>query len=348
MSVMITDVVSHKLAGLPRMADMWARALNPSSASFSRQSSQSVGRIEFSPCSDVSFKKPIATFLVNGEPIWITGAHLDGIDASNLLLFPAQGFDHSYFTHVMCELFQVPTTAVSRDSPERVEVSGDKRLLAGILWKDEFLGLEIEIAISLAQSAGARSLTSHMMPSDRHAQPKSMIVSAAIILFQSELRMSELSTIKVGDIVLAEFGARNKNTFISSDAFTGRHAVFVKIGETSMTLSTFHAPHDETNTDEADVSGHAAFAADESVAPTMDDWDGQRILPTVRLECVLPSVPMALDDFCGLQRGHVISIPVTVSQASVEIHLGGRPIGRGQLITVGEQLAVRILDTYLG
>lgn len=347
MSVMITDVVSTKLVGLPRMAEMWARALNPSSASLGRQPSRSVGRVEFSPRPDISFKKPMATFLVNGEAVWVTGAHLDEIDASDLLLLPAQGFDHSYFTHVLCELFQVPTTAVSRYLPERGGVSGDKHLLAGILWKDEVLSLEIEIAISLAQSAGARSLMQHMTSPYRHMLPQSMIVSAAIILFQSELRMSELSTIKAGDIVLSEVGARNKNTFISSDALTGRYAIFVKIGDTSMTLSTFHAPYDEPNTDEARGSVCAALGADEPIAPAANDWDGRRVLPTVRLECVLPSVPMALDDLCRLQSGHVILIPVTVSQASVEIHLGGRPIGRGQLITVGEQLAVRILDTYL-
>ena len=347
MSAMNTDLASHKLVGLPNMHQLWARALNPTSGSLGERPDVAVGRIEFLPFSEITFNKPIATFVVNGTPIWIAGARLDGIDASDLLLLPKQGFDNNYFIHVVCELFQVSATVVSRELLEIDQVLEDQRLLAGILWKDEFLGLEIEMVISLAHRVGARSLTAYMMPSERCEQRLSIIVPAAIVLFQSELRISELSTIKTGDVVISEGGARNKNTFLSSDALVGRHAVFVTIGDTSMTLSTFHAPHDVPSPDETDRFADTEFAAEESVALTTDDLDGKRILPTVRLECVLPSVPIALNDLCQLQRGHVISIPVTVSQASVEIHLGGRTIARGQLITVGEQLAVRIIDSYL-
>ncbi len=60
----------------------------------------------------------------------------------------------------------------------------------------------------------------------------------------------------------------------------------------------------------------------------------------VRLEVDTIMLPLA--ELSGLNTGYVIELPIPLSQASIRLTIHGQTIGFGELVAVGEHLAVRI------
>lgn len=85
---------------------------------------------------------------------------------------------------------------------------------------------------------------------------------------------------------------------------------------------------------------------DESVGVSADV-----VMDTETLESLLLEIRFdvgeqrcALSELQSIQPGHVFRLEVPVETAPVQLRIGGRLVGRGQLVAVGDQLGVRLVE----
>jgi type III secretion protein Q len=62
----------------------------------------------------------------------------------------------------------------------------------------------------------------------------------------------------------------------------------------------------------------------------------------VTLEFELGNLTLPLGEIAGLKPGYVFQLPGRLEDARVVIRAGGRVVGRGELVAVGEVLGVQV------
>ena len=63
----------------------------------------------------------------------------------------------------------------------------------------------------------------------------------------------------------------------------------------------------------------------------------------VRLEAYLGGAPMTVGDLTALAAGSVVPLDVPLTQ-SVELRLNGVAVAKGELVSVGDKFAVRLIE----
>lgn len=102
--------------------------------------------------------------------------------------------------------------------------------------------------------------------------------------------------------------------------------------------------HDMTEggerTDEpATTPGHER-PADDAAEPRGDGPND----PSVAVSFDLGRLDVTLGELSTMQPGYVFELPEPLERAQVIVRANGRAVGRGELVTVGERLGVRLLD----
>ena len=109
----------------------------------------------------------------------------------------------------------------------------------------------------------------------------------------------------------------------------------------------------ETESHEPDTVQEEAHEYEETLNELPEEAEGlpseikRGILTRLKLECVLSGISISLNDLHKLENGHVLTIPQSPWNASVDLRLGGESIGRGRLTSVNDLLAVQVMETYV-
>jgi type III secretion protein Q len=84
----------------------------------------------------------------------------------------------------------------------------------------------------------------------------------------------------------------------------------------------------------------------ESVVASVDGASNTETLESVMLEIRFDvgEQRCALSELQSIQPGHVFRLDVPIETAPVQLRIGGRLVGRGQLVAVGDQLGVRLVE----
>jgi type III secretion protein Q len=156
---------------------------------------------------------------------------------------------------------------------------------------------------------------------------KALPATVRIALSEPSFPLSELQATQIGDVLV--LGRR---------VHCWSHLRLVRLGARSNALpGAWSASYDGSQIKvERPVSENPSVETSETVPP-----DALARTP-VTLEFELGQLTLPLGEIAGLAPGYVFQLPGRLEDARVVIRAGGRVIGRGELVAVGEVLGVQV------
>jgi type III secretion system YscQ/HrcQ family protein len=123
--------------------------------------------------------------------------------------------------------------------------------------------------------------------------------------------------------------------------------VRVRVPDGPQTLATLQLDcglltFDSEEYDEMDLS-HTVNTTHAPGRPDSPDWVG---IPT-ELHFELPGITLPLGTVAGLQPGAVMRIEADPGALQVEVLAGGRTVGRGELVAIGDGFGVRLIERLI-
>ncbi len=88
-----------------------------------------------------------------------------------------------------------------------------------------------------------------------------------------------------------------------------------------------------------------AARGDAPAAPQPEGGIDPKLIDTVNvtLEAYLGQARITVAELTGLKEGSVLTLDAMLSQA-IELRLNGLPVGRGELVAVGDKFGVRLTE----
>lgn len=167
-----------------------------------------------------------------------------------------------------------------------------------------------------------------------------------------QLPRCELQMTRVGDILL--LGRRDvvaADVRLVAGAGHQRRAATARyednrltVGQRGFQLLRDHEAEVGMSDNDNEATAEAPDKGDESaVQTTQPESVGDADMP-IRLQLHLGDVALSLSDLASLRPGYVIDLEQTLEQVSVDLYAGGRRIGRGEMVVVGDSLGVRLRE----
>jgi type III secretion protein Q len=205
-----------------------------------------------------------------------------------------------------------------------------------VLSRMTILGIDIAIgeappfaaSLHMSQAAAARVVTLF----ERHAplapDPLDMLrLPLAVQAADAPLTVSELRSLQPGDVVMLDCLPDQQLLLLLGDSLQTRAR---RNGDSLECLMPLNA----VNPDRNHVMTQTATASDLDVS--LDD------LP-IRLVCQIGSVELSLAQLREMGSGSLLQLNAG-AQDGVDLMVNGRRVGRGELVTIGDSLGVRLLE----
>ena len=163
---------------------------------------------------------------------------------------------------------------------------------------------------------------------------------AVLALGWRRIGVGTLRTLAVGDVLLA---AHAKSVHLIDQAFLvighSRHRTAgraCRVEGRQITLTGEHWMSEQAMTETA-----LAHSDGETVQPGAADPLAS-IEVDLHLELQVLSIPMG--ELANMRHGYVLELPITATDATVELVVGGQVFGRAQLVCIGDRLGARITE----
>lgn len=183
------------------------------------------------------------------------------------------------------------------------------------------------------------------IPFARHAS--AINVPGRLVVGTKAYRIDTLRSLRAGDILLRVLDPSLAGSFATPSRSAELRALWGMPGSVQLaadvrlearTLTLQGTPIMSYETEEHDHDA-AAQSGDEPIDI------GELNLP-VKFE--LDTVPMPVVQLSALRPGYVVELPVPIADARIRLTSYGQTIGTGELVTVGDQLGVRVLQMTHG
>lgn len=214
----------------------------------------------------------------------------------------------------------VPVMPSTTDAPSRMSILGI----------DIAIGEAPPLAASLHMSEAAAARVAMLL--ERHARlapdPLDMLrLPLTVEAADAPLILSELRSLQPGDVVMLDCLPDRLMLLRLGDSLQTRAR---RTGDSLECLTPLYA----VNPDRNDVMTQTATASDLDVS--LDD------LP-IRLVCQIGSVELSLAQLREMGPGSLLQLNAG-AQDGVDLMVNGRRVGRGELVTIGDGLGVRLLE----
>jgi type III secretion protein Q len=221
----------------------------------------------------------------------------------------------------------------------------DPRVTLSVAFRFEERRIECELGRldDACVEAIAGCLARQRVPLSRHTS--TIPVPGRLIVGAKTFRIDALRTLRPGDVLLRTLEPSLVASFAAPAEPIGLRALWGMPGAVQLaapvrlegkTLTLQGIPSMSHETEEHDDT---AAGADEPIDI------GELNLP-VKFE--LDTIPMPVVQLSALRPGYVVELPVPIADARIRLTAYGQTIGTGELVTVGGQLGVRVLQMTHG
>lgn len=172
-------------------------------------------------------------------------------------------------------------------------------------------------------------------------------VPGRLVVGAKTYRIDTLRTVRAGDILLRVVDPALAGALASPPQAVALRALWGMPGSLQLAAAVRLEAHTLTLQGTPTMSYETEEHDHDAAAPSGDEPIdiGELNLP-VKFE--LDTVPMPVVQLSALRPGYVVELPVPIVDARIRLTSYGQTIGTGELVTVGDQLGVRVLQMTHG